>query len=93
MIRKWAERQEPAMGGEEDFFGRRQGSMITGAICFVLSVIGYFWLQSHAPGDFYALLMNKWVLREGPYYSMLAIDLLVGIYGIINLARAIRSGK
>ena len=67
--------------------------MITGAVSVVLSVVGYLWLQSHAPGNVSAIFMKGWVLKEGPYYAMLATDLLVGIYGIIHLARAIRSDK
>jgi hypothetical protein len=79
------------MAKEKDFFGAKKGSVLAGAGGLVVSVIGFLWAQAHAPGNISTALTGGWTLKEGPYYGIMALVLLVGIYGIVNLVRAIIS--
>lgn len=72
----------------------KQGGFFIATICIVASIVGLIWAQSHAPGDLGAALTRGWVLNEGPYYAILAFDLLFGIYGGIgNLIIAFQKNK
>jgi hypothetical protein len=79
------------MVNDKDFFGAKKGSVLAGAGGLVALVIGFLWAQSHAPGNIKAALIGGWTLKEGPFYGIMALVLLVGIYGIVNLVRAIIS--
>ena len=79
------------MAKEKDFFGAKKGSVLAGAGGLVASVIGFLWVQSHAPGNISTALTGRWVLKERPYYSIMAVVLLVGIYGIVNPVRSLIS--
>lgn len=80
-----------SVSSTKDFFGKKEGNLISGTVCIVASVIVFIWVQSHAPGNIGAALTSGWVLKEWAYYSFVAFVLLVAIYGIVNLARALRS--
>lgn len=69
----------------------RAGSMPTPSAGARTWRSGFLWVQSHAPGNISTALTGGWVLKEGPYYSIMAIVLLVGIYGIVNPVRALIS--
>jgi len=77
------------MAKEKDLFGAKKGSVLAGAGGLVVSVIGFQWTQSHAPGNISTAMTDGWVLKEGPYYSIMALTVLVGIHGIVNFVRAI----
>ena len=79
------------MTKEKDFFGAKKGSTLVGGGGLVLSVIGFVWAQSHAPGNISTALTGGWLFNEGPYYSIMALVLLIGVYGIVNLVRALMS--
>jgi hypothetical protein len=51
----------------------------------------FLWAQSHAPGNFSTLLTGGWVLKEGPCYGVMGLVCLLGIFGIVNLVRALIS--
>ena len=69
----------------------KNGSVLLGVAAIVLSVIGFLFAQSHAPGSISRGLTSGWVLKEGPYYGIIAVAVLLGVCGVVILVQAIIS--
>ena len=78
---------------DKDFFGKKEGSIGVGATTAVAGVLIGIWTQSHAPNNLATALSGGWYLRPGPYYGLIALAVLLALYGIVNIARALKSQK
>jgi hypothetical protein len=78
---------------EKDFFGKKGGSIGMGATTGVVGLLIGIWSQSHAPNNLQAALSGGWCLKPGPYYALIALAAILVVYGVVNIARALKSQK
>ncbi len=78
---------------EKDFFGKKDGSIGMGATTGVVGLLIGIWDQSHAPNNLQTALSGGWCLKPGPYYCLIALAALLVVYGLVNIARALKSQK
>jgi hypothetical protein len=79
------------LAGERDLLGVKKGNVLVGAGGLVVSVVAFLWIQSHAPSNIATALNGGWALKEGPYYSFLALVVLVGVCGTVYLVQSLIS--
>lgn len=61
---------------KKDIFGKKEGSIVEGAITLAVGILFGSWAQSHTPGNRY------------PYFICVVLAMIFAIHGIVNIARA-----
>ncbi len=73
------------MRKEKDLFGKKQGSKVSGTICLVVAVVIFISAQR--------MTYVEGTPSEAHNYFWIVCALLIGLYGIVNIVRALRSEK